>query len=215
MMLVWMWPSDPPPLPAVRVGKYLALETSASGSVSHSYWAMLVVLATAAALYLSFLFSYVFLWTVSPAQWTRAAGQPAHWPLLSAALFVASSGLLVAARGALRGTRSKALFNVLIALAATALVSALSADTAGHWFAGLRPSDDAFSAMVYMNAFLQFQLVAALAIMAGFAIARSLAGRLDRARPAVFDNLALLWHYTVGQALAGLLLVHGAPHLLS
>jgi cytochrome c oxidase subunit I+III len=51
--------------------------------------------------------------------------------------------------------------------------------------------------------------------MAGFAIARRLAGRLDRERPAVFDNLSVLWHYTVAQALIGLLLVHGAPHLLN
>jgi cytochrome c oxidase subunit I+III len=50
-------------------------------------------------------------------------------------------------------------------------------------------------------------------IMGGFAIARGLTGRLDRKRRVVFDNLGLLYHYTVGQSLLGLLLVHGFPRL--
>jgi cytochrome c oxidase subunit I+III len=67
--------------------------------------------------------------------------------------------------------------------------------------------------MVYMAAFLQAQLTLTALIMAGFAIARSLAGRLDRKRRVVFDNLGLLYHYTVGQGLLGLLLMHGFPRL--
>jgi cytochrome c oxidase subunit I+III len=216
MMLIWMWPSDPPPLPAVAVAKNLKLKTSAAGPLSHSGWAMIVLLATAAALYLSFLFSYIYLWTVSPQHFSRAELRPAAlWPLMSAALLTASSGLLLAGRASLSRTASKPLFAVLALAATAALVAALASDVLGHWRAGLRPSHDAYAAMVFMNAVLQLQLAAALAVMAGFAIARRFAGRLHRNHPAVFDNLSLLWHYTVAQALLGLMLVHGAPHLLS
>jgi cytochrome c oxidase subunit I+III len=57
-------------------------------------------------------------------------------------------------------------------------------------------------------------LVLALVEMARFAIARRLASLLNRRRRVVFDNLALLWHYTVVQGLVGLLLVHGFPRIL-
>jgi len=214
-MLVWMWPSDPPRLPAVAVAKNLKLPTGATGPSSHSWWAMIVLLATAAALYLSFLFSYAYLWTVSPQVFSRAELQPSVlWPLSSAALLVASSGLLLAARASLARTASRALFAVLALVATATLLAALTADLVGHWSAGLRPSLDAYAAMVNMNAVLQLQLAGALVVMAGFAIARRLAGRLQGDHPAVFDNLSLLWHYTVAQALLGLLLVHGVPHLL-
>jgi cytochrome c oxidase subunit I+III len=215
MMLIWMWPSDPPPLPAVRVAETLKLRTSASGPTSHSYWAMIVLLATAAALYLSFLFSYVYLWTVSPQHWSIEMRPAASWPLVSAMLFAISSALVLAARALLPQATSKPLFALVIVVATTALTLALVADTFGHWQAGLRPTQSAYAAMVYMNAVLQLQLVGSLIVMAGFAIARRLAGRLDQGRPAVFDNLGVLWHYTVGQALLGLLLVHGAPHMLN
>ena len=68
--------------------------------------------------------------------------------------------------------------------------------------------------MVYMASFLQLQLLLTLVVMAGFAIARRVAGLLNRRRRVVFDNLALLWHYTVAQGLFGLLLVHGFPRIL-
>jgi cytochrome c oxidase subunit I+III len=103
----------------------------------------------------------------------------------------------------------------VIVAATVALALALATDIFGHWSAGLRPADSAYAAMVYMNTFLQLELIAALIVMAAFAIARRLAGRLSGQRPVVFDNLSLLWHYTVAQALLGLLLVHGAPHLLN
>ena len=83
-----------------------------------------------------------------------------------------------------------------------------------HWRAGLRPDADAHAAMVSMASFLQLQLVLALVVMAAFAIARRLAGMLNRRRRVVFDNLSLLWHYTVAQGLLGLLLVHGFPRLV-
>jgi cytochrome c oxidase subunit I+III len=67
--------------------------------------------------------------------------------------------------------------------------------------------------MVFMGAFLQTQLTLPVLVMAAFAIARSAGGRLDVERRVVFDNFALLYHYTSGQSMLGLLLVHGFPRL--
>ena len=65
--------------------------------------------------------------------------------------------------------------------------------------------------MVYLPILLQIQIVTAVAVMAGFALARLVCGKLDQRRRAVFDNLALLLHYSVAQGLFGLLLVRGFP----
>ena len=40
-----------------------------SGPVSHSWWAMVVLLLVAGSLYLAYVFSYLYLWTVSPQVW--------------------------------------------------------------------------------------------------------------------------------------------------
>ena len=215
MVLVWMWDSDPEPLEAVDIGGGIKLPTYASGSLSHSWWAMIVVLLVAGSLYLAYVFSYLYLWTVSPQFWPKpAALAPVTSPALSAFLLVAGSAIVVVAgRGLPRNARGRRSFEMLTVLAAVALAAALMSEVSAQWQTGLRPETDIHGALVAMAAFLQAQMTLAVLVMAGFAVARSIAGRLDRERREVFDNLGLLYHYTVGQSLLGLLLVHGFPRL--
>ena len=84
-------------------------------------------------------------------------------------------------------------------------------EVSAQWQTGLRPETDIHGALVSMAAFLQAQMTLPVLVMAGFAIARSLAGYLDRKRRVVFDNLGLLYHYTVGQSLLGLMLLARVP----
>jgi cytochrome c oxidase subunit I+III len=216
MVLVWMWDSDPEPVKAVDIGGGIKLPTYASGSLSHSWWAMVVLLLVAGSLYLAFIFSYLYLWTVSPQFWPKpAALAPVMSPVLSAFLLIAGSAILVvAARLLPRNRRGSRIFVLLACLAAVALVGALMNETSAQWQTGLRPETDIHGALVAMAAFLQAQMTLPVLVMVGFAIARSFGGRLDRNRRVVFDNAALLYHYTVGQSLLGLLLVHGFPRLV-
>jgi len=215
MLVVWMWSSDPKPLPRAEIGHGIKVPTYVSGSVSPSWWAMIVLILVAGSLYLSFAFSYLFLWTVSPQVWPKPEEMPVWtWPLLSAVLLSASSGLIVLAGRLLPARAGKGtVFAGIIALGVLALGTGLGIDVLAFWRAGIRPDTDAHGALAYMACFLQLQLVLALVVMAGFAIARVLAGLLDRRHRVVFDNLALLWHYTVMQGLFGLLLVHGFPRI--
>jgi cytochrome c oxidase subunit I+III len=215
MVLVWMWDSDPELLATADIGGGIKLPTYASGSLSHSWWAMIVVLLVAGSLYLSYAFSYLYLWTVSPQFWpTPMALVPVTSPALSAFLLVAGSAILVVAERVLpRKLQGSRIFEMLIALAAVALAAALMSEVLAQWQSGLRPETDIHGALVAMAAFLQAQVTLAVLVMAGFAIARSIGGRLDRERRVMFDNLGLLYHYTVGQSLLGLLLVHGFPRL--
>ena len=102
----------------------------------------------------------------------------------------------------------------LIVLAIACVVGSLVIEIAGHWETGLSPSQNSYGAMVYMNAVLFGQLAATLVILGFFVAARHIAGRLDRERRVSFENLALLYYYTVAQSLFGLALVHGFPRLV-
>jgi cytochrome c oxidase subunit I+III len=65
-----------------------------------------------------------------------------------------------------------------------------------------------------MGVVLFGQLAFAVVIMGGFVVARHFASRLDRERRVSFENMALLYYYTVAQSLLGLALVHGFPRLV-
>jgi cytochrome c oxidase subunit I+III len=105
--------------------------------------------------------------------------------------------------------------SLLIAVAALALFAALAIDLVGHWQLGLRPNASGYGAMVYLAAFLQLQVVAAVLIMALFAVARVLTDQVSVARRVIIDNTAILLHYAVAQGMLGLALVHGFPRLVA
>jgi cytochrome c oxidase subunit I+III len=212
-----MWSSDPKPTPAVDIGGGIKLPTYASGPLSHSWWAMVVLLLVAGSLYLAFVFSYLYLWTVSPQVWPKPEALPAAlWPVLSAALLVASAGAALAASRAIPSRRgSRMAFVALITFGVGALVAAFAVEVWGHWSNGLRPSNDAHAAMVAMASFLQAQLAVPVVIWACFVVARLFAGHIGRRRRATVENLVLMWLYVVGQGLLGLLLVHGFPRFVT
>lgn len=214
-IFLWMRGSDPAPVGEVRIGGGIALPTYASGPETHSWWAMLVLILVAAALYSSYLFGYLYLWTVAPSHWPGPGG-PGGSAWLPLALLALSAGCLFGGVRTLAGEAAPGLrLAALIGLGVVSLIAALALDLGGHWLGGLRPQASGYAAMVYANAALQAQIAAAVSAMALFAGARALSGRLDRVRRVVFDNLALFWGYGIGQAVLGLALTHGFPRLVA
>ena len=194
-IIVWMWGSDPAPTEPVDIGGGIVLPTYASGTLSHSWWAMVILTLVAAALYLSYVFGYLYLWTVSPQHWPGNAALPSpEAAAVPTMLLVASGLLLLGAKIVLgRPAVSRARFSILIALGIVALLAGFALDGWSHWRSGLRPQASGYAAMVYANVALQLQI----------------AGRLTVVRRMVFDNLLLFWTYAIGQGLFGLLLTHG------
>lgn len=214
MILAWMWPSDLPPVGKVNIGGGYQLPTYATGSLSHSWWAVVILLLVAGSLYLAWVFSYLFIWTVRPELWnTTLLPNPlgSGGPVLSGGLLVLSTGAIWLAGRRLRIADNRWLTTTILAAAVAALCAAFANDASGYWSQGLRPGQTAYSALVGLGLFLQLQLTSALLIMAGFCIARLWAGQLNSVRRVVYDNLSLLWHYTTGQSLFGLVLMHGFP----
>jgi cytochrome c oxidase subunit I+III len=217
--IVWAWSLDPGPGKGeVDIGGGISLPTYMAGPQSHSWWAMVVLMLVAGSLYLAWIFSYFFLWTVSPEVWAPA-GSPAlpdeSFPVISGVLLLAGSALLVATRRVLPAPgRSRFAVPIMVFLALACLAGSLAIEIAGHWRSGLTPSENAYGAMVYLGIVLFGQLALAIVILGAYVIARHITGRLDRERRVTFDNLALLFHYTVAQSFLGLVLVHGFPRLV-
>jgi cytochrome c oxidase subunit I+III len=217
--LVWTWQLDPPASRArVEVGGGWKLPTYASGSSSHSWWAMVVLMLVAGSLYFAYVFSYLYLWAVSPQVWPPLASvslPSVNWPVASAIALVASALMIGAGDRLLPRAGARSILVPLLLLATGALLAtSLALEIAAHWQSGLRPSASSYGAMVYLSSALNFQVVATAAIMCLFTIARYFAGKLDAERRVTFECTALMTYYTVGQGLFGLLLVHGFPRMI-
>ncbi|MBU1209980.1 MAG: cytochrome c oxidase subunit I [Alphaproteobacteria bacterium] len=216
---VWVWELDPGPHKGhVDIGAGIKLASYMSGPSSHSWWAMVVLMLVAASLYLSYVFSYLYLWTVAPQVWAPA-GAPAlpaaAWPAASALLLISSVILFVAADRSLPKPGARNLATpLLLLLGATASVAAVAVEILGHLGTGLLPTASSYAAMVHMAAALTGQLVFAIVVMSLFTAARYFTGKLDRVRRVTFDNTKPLVYYAAAQVLVGLALVHGFPRLI-
>jgi cytochrome c oxidase subunit I+III len=216
MMVRWLWETDLGHAhPPVDIGDGIRLPVYATGPASHSWWAMVVVLLVAGTLFASLVFSYLYLWTVSPEVWHSGGAKlpAAVYPLAAATLLALSSAAIALANRALKAGASRRLRAGLL-LALPLLMAAFGIELHGQWQTGLTPTETSYGAVIYTFIALQGQYVLTLLVMGLYTLARSLRGLLDAERHATFDNTRLLWHYTVVQGLITLALVHGFPRLM-
>jgi len=215
-IMVWMWDTDPvPPKKKVDIGGGLVLPVGMTGPVSHSWWAMVSLLLVAGSIYAAMIFSYFYLWLVSPDVWPAASGQilpDLSWPAISALLLLGVSGATYAGSSALKNRPR--ILQFLLLFAAGALVGSLTLEVQSHLQSGLRAPESGYAAVVYMFSALQGTLVFTAVLMLLFAAAKSLRGKMNVIQRATYDNTALFVHYTVAQGLFSLFIVHLAPRAL-
>jgi cytochrome c oxidase subunit I+III len=215
----WLWETDPGPTrPAVDIGGGITVPVYVTGSMSHSWWAMIVLMIVAGMTYACLVFSYLFLWLVNPGAWPpEGVSLPSSaWALVAGILYIASTSLMALASRRLDGAEpwQGRIVPILIGIAMPLLVAANGVDLWSQWRTGLKPDASAYGAAVYCIVALQGFFVGTVAIMGAYTIARWLAGKLDGVRRATFDNTMLFWHYTTAQGLIGLLLTHGFPRVI-
>jgi cytochrome c oxidase subunit I+III len=219
MVIWWMWSTDPGPShPPVDIGGGITLPVYVAGPVSHSWWAMIVLILVAGTTFTCLVFSYFYLWTVNPGTWPPAGVvlPSLIWLVTAIVLYAAGSALIVFAGWALEGTPATSSWpmRLLLLLAVPLMIGAFAAQLYGPWQTGLRPDVHSYGAAVYTFVALQGFLVAVMTIMALYTLARSLAGMLNGVRRATFDNTMLLWHYTTAQGLVAVVISTCFPRLL-
>ena len=160
---------------------------------------MVVLMLVAGSLYLAYVFSYLYLWTVSPNVWAPV-GSPMPpdiaWPGGSALLLLMSVAAFIGAGRLLPAPQSRNIWApVLLAAGGICLAGAVAVEAIGHWQSGLRPTESSYAAMVYMASLLTGEIAFAIIIMTGFALARYFTGKLDRQRRVTFENTAVPTYY--------------------
>jgi cytochrome c oxidase subunit I+III len=219
-MVWWLWTgTDPaPPQPAtVDVGDGIRLPTHATGPMSTSWWAMVVLMLVMGTAFACLLGSWLYLWLVNgDAMWPPPGmGTPVGWLGLTALLLYGGAGLLawIAAWLLTRGwhwpVRGALLLSVLL------FAAGAGADGFALWLAGIRPEVHAYGAATFTIFAWQATHVAIALLMLGYTLARSLAGKLDARRRLTMDNTMLFCVYTAAQGAAGLALPHLFPRLLA
>jgi cytochrome c oxidase subunit I+III len=217
-ILRWLWDSDlPPPVATVDVGHGVRLPVGAHGSASHSWWAMIVLIAVDMTIFVSLLYTHVHLAMASDVCPPPGAALPAmRWPLAAALLLAASSGAMLAATRMVGTPHAlgQRWLRVLVALAMAGAAAAAALDTGGHLMAALDPRAEGWSASVGMLLGYQAFHIAVLMLMGGYVLARSWTGRLQPAARATIDNTGLMWHCVTTQGIIGALTVQLVPRLL-
>ena len=218
-LLWWLWHgTDPGPLAprSVEIGDGIRLPTHATGALTTSWWAMVVLMLVQGTAFACLLGSWLFLWLVNgEAMWPPpGGGRPvAGFGLLALGLY-AAGGLALWGAACLLGRGAAWLPRGVLLLAMALFAAGAAADGWALWSGGVRPGAHAFGAASWAIAAWQIMHVAIALLMAGYVLARSLAGQLDAARRLSLDNTALFWGYTAGQGAIGLALLHGFPELL-
>lgn len=206
-IVAWLWGSDrPPPDATVAVGGGLTLPVGARGWSTHSWWAMVILLAVDASIFAALAFSHLHV------AMALDVCPPPGAALPSGGMAWATSGLLIAGSLAMAGavrtlSGHQRVLRLLVVVAMACTMAAFAVDLSGHAQAGLAPRAQAWAATV--AALLAWQGLHALIVLAmgSYLLARSFSGRLRPDARATLDNTALMGHYVAVQGLAGLWLV--------
>ncbi|HVL01572.1 MAG TPA: cbb3-type cytochrome c oxidase subunit I [Dongiaceae bacterium] len=213
--LVWVWELDKGPgAGPVDIGGGIKLPVYVPGSSGHSWWAMVIVMLVAGSLFFSYIFSYLYVWTVSPEYWPQGENQlpSLERGFTSALLFALAWLAFWASRKSLAQPGSKNPLTPLLVLGGVLLsVAGVGNEVHAYYQVGIDPTESTYAALVYMASVLNGQVILAVVIMGLFVVARHVAGKLDAVRCISLENTNLLAYYALAQALVSLLLIHGFP----
>ncbi|MBZ7927642.1 cytochrome c oxidase subunit I (plasmid) [Ensifer adhaerens] len=195
-ILYWLWTgtAEIPEKTEKDIGLGLCLPLYASGPASVGWWAMFITMIGDSTAFASLVFGYFFYWTVHDDFTAGLTGPGMTWPLISATLFVAGWLVTLAARHFnSRGevVPCRAALSTALALATAASVAGLN----GPWSHGMDPTAHVYAAIVWVLVGWAIAHAAVGAVMLGYCLARSFAGRLTPSHDMDIRNLALYWHF--------------------
>ncbi|MGN1056037.1 MAG: cbb3-type cytochrome c oxidase subunit I [Comamonas sp.] len=193
----WLWKLDRrAPEPTAHIGADLWVPVHARTWASHSWWAVMLLIAVDYTVFAGFVYTYVHVSMALEVCPPAGASLPSGmlWSL-SAALPVASMVLMANSLrrplGQTAGEQQHMRWCALLAIACLILGSI------GVWWSyaqtGLSPQADAWSAAVAVMLAYQGLHAVILLIAGGFLWSKSLSGHLHPLACATLDNVTLLW----------------------
>ena len=211
-LLVWAWQSgslaDSGEMDAGTAGR---LPTHYALSHTPGWWGTLIALLADGTLFISLLFAYYFLWTVS-SEWP-----PAGFREISLGLPVGAFGALLIGglAASLADARNRAghggQVKLLYVLAALFGIAFIVLQVLALLGSEVPAREHAYGALLHTISGFQIVHVAIAIIMAGFALLRVSRGYLRQDRPGEGKVVALFWQYTMLQWLLGFATIHVFP----
>ena len=215
-VLYWLWTSTAlvPEKPRKDAGLGLRLPLYASGPNACGWWGMFITMLGDATAFASLVFGFFFYWT------SNTAFPPPEYPDAHAAWAGAGAAAILASwaltRHARERNRAGSPRTLRLALPAAALLAAGGGGAVG-WSArtvGLDPTAHVYPAMVWvLIVWLSVHLLAGV-VMQLYCLAKSLAGRLTPEHDQDIGNVALYWHFVLGQGLVVPAMIALAPRLM-
>jgi cytochrome c oxidase subunit I+III len=213
-ILKWLWEADPAPSDQLfDVGGGLTLRDYMSGSNSHSWWSMVVLMLVDGSIFACLVFSFYYLWTVT------LSGFPPETldlPLIGSSVgavlaWSISAAIMAAANRALSSNQRTAMSIALLA-AMLAVWIAFGASLHALLGTNLQPQMHGYASTAYTMVAWQGLHAVLLTLMAGFTLARWWCGLIDAVRRNVFDNTRIMYYYCAAQGVIALLVMH-SPRL--
>ncbi len=215
LVIWWLWGLDKgADHPPQDVGGGWRVPVYVQGPKNHSWWGMVVLLLVDGTAFACLIFTYLFLWTVSPDVWPKGGDALPDLPWLAGGLALWGLAALAIgwARSAVDSNRhGRVRIGLIVAWAA--MVGGILLDAAAQMQTGLVGADSAYGAIAYMLVAWQGFHVAVMTLMLGYTLARSAAGLLHSERRVTFDNTMLMGWYSAAQGGTALLLLHLFPRL--
>jgi cytochrome c oxidase subunit I+III len=206
----WLWETDPAPTGRLHdIGGGIQLPAYMSGSRSHSWWAMVVLMLVDGSIFASMVFAFFYFWTLAPQGFPPPGlALPDATSLWFAALAWLASAAAMGAANRTLAHNARGVFHAVLGLAIVLSWLALAANLQALWAVGLRPQLHAFAAITYTLVAWQGLHAVLLTAMGGYTLARSAARLVDAVRRNTFDNTRIFWYYCAAQALATIGVLH-------
>jgi cytochrome c oxidase subunit I+III len=213
----WLWSMDPPlPREPADAGRGTVLSLYSNDSRSVGWWGMVVLLTSDASVIASFVFAYLFLWTVRPGAWPPDGSQmPGFLQPILISVAVVAAYLAFEAADRVNQREYRLATGLCFLASATLAVGAV----AGGWFwlngLGIDATRHSYGAAVWtLVGYMGFH-VAFGAGMALWCFARLTLSMLDSWRCLTLRICLLWWRLTAPVTVLILFLVAGFPHVVS
>ncbi|MBM0106133.1 cbb3-type cytochrome c oxidase subunit I [Steroidobacter sp. S1-65] len=205
-ILRWLWQSDVAPSGKLfDVGGGLSLPDYLSGSSSHSWWSVVVLMLVDGSIFACLIFTFFYLWTITLSDFPpESLDLPLLGSSVAAALaWAASVGAMYVAHRQLRPDRTKVV-SLALAAALIGVWVAFALSLHALLATNLRPQLHGFASTAYTMLAWQGLHAVLLTLMAGFTLLRLWLEMVDPVRRVVFDNTRIMWYYCAAQGLIAL-----------